>query len=139
MVATGDDWVAFFPLAPATTGHTLIVPREHVIDLWHARQSLVYALGWAAVEVGRAVQAALRPDGMNLITSAGSAAEQTVYHLHLHIVPRWHADDFGTIWPEKHLSPGIDRSLEDKIRQALQLTRGDATSGLRTDHPDQRR
>jgi histidine triad (HIT) family protein len=136
MLATAEHWVAFFPLAPATTGHTLVVPREHVVDLWHASRPLVDALGWAAVELGRAVKAALRPDGMNLITSAGGAAEQTVYHLHLHIVPRWHSDNFGTLWPDKHLSPGIDLSLAGKIRHALQSTRGDATNVVTMDYPD---
>lgn len=41
----------------------------------------------------------MSPEGMNLITSAGETAEQTVFHLHLHIVPRWQRDGFGRIWP----------------------------------------
>ena len=51
------------------------------------------------LRVGRAIRASLEPDGLNLITSAGETAEQTVYHLHLHVVPRWKKDGFGPIWP----------------------------------------
>lgn len=93
------DWLAFFPLNPATVGHTLIVPKSHVKDLWDADVSLGGELMIAVSEVGRAIEVALKPDGMNLITSAGKTAEQTVFHLHLHIVPRWTTDGFGPIWP----------------------------------------
>jgi histidine triad (HIT) family protein len=99
VVAEGASWVAFFPLNPATPGHTLIVPRVHVEDLWSADHELVADLAQAALDVGHAIGAALHPDGMNLITSAGATAEQTVFHLHLHVVPRWKADGFGHIWP----------------------------------------
>lgn len=99
VVCEGEDWLAFFPIDPATPGHTLVVPRRHVENLWDAEQPLRAALIDAVVDVGRAITAALQPDGMNLITSAGSAAEQTVFHLHLHVVPRWQRDDFGQIWP----------------------------------------
>lgn len=69
----------------------------------------------AALRVGNAVEVALKPEGMNLITSAGEAAEQTVFHLHLHIVPRWKKDGFGRIWPaEGHYS---DKQLELAARR----------------------
>jgi histidine triad (HIT) family protein len=58
---------------------------------------------------------------MNLITSAGKVAEQTIFHLHLHVVPRWHRDDFGRIWPiEGKIFQ--DRELEkvaDRIREVM--------------------
>lgn len=99
LVAEDEDWLAFFPLEPATVGHTLVIPRNHVPDLWEAPESLGSALTAAAIRVGRAIEVALQPDGMNLITSAGKTAEQTVFHLHLHLVPRWSDDGFGKIWP----------------------------------------
>lgn len=111
--------MAFVPLHPATLGHTLVIPRRHVADLWKVEPPLGERLITAAIHVGRAIQAALAPEGMNLITSAGEVAEQTVFHLHLHLVPRWRGDAFGEIWP----SPGLndDRALKDaagKIREA---------------------
>ena len=99
VVGETSDWVAFFPLDPATPGHTLIVPREHVRDLWELDPERASALMSAVIQVGRAIDGALHPDGMNLISSAGRAAEQSVFHLHLHVVPRWRDDGFGEIWP----------------------------------------
>lgn len=120
VLAEGDEWVAFFPLDPATPGHTLIIPRSHVVNLWEIDSKLGCVLMDAVVAVGRGIQTALRPDGMNLITSAGSVAEQTIFHLHLHLVPRWQDDCFGQIWPTE--SKGDRGDLEQvaiRIRAAL--------------------
>lgn len=100
-ICEGKDWIAFFPLEPATPGHTLIIPRKHVPDLWQLEPALADALIQAAIDVGHSIRRAVRPEGMNLITSAGDAAEQTVSHLHLHLVPRWKRDGFGPIWPSE--------------------------------------
>jgi histidine triad (HIT) family protein len=99
IVCEDESWIAFFPLEPATPGHTLIIPRTHVSDLWAASAPLVAELMSGALRVGNAIFRAINPEGMNLITSAGKAAEQTVFHLHLHVVPRWTKDGFGRIWP----------------------------------------
>jgi histidine triad (HIT) family protein len=99
LVAEDQRTVAFFPLRPAVIGHTLVVPKEHVTDIWQADDELNSSLLHTARIVGRAIYRALRPGGMNLITSAGEVASQSVFHLHLHVVPRWPDDPVGTIWP----------------------------------------
>ena len=119
VVCDGERWIAFFPLEPATSGHTLIIPREHVKDLWEVSADTGCDLMEAVILVGRAIKSALRPDGMNLITSAGAAAEQTVSHLHLHVVPRWSDDGFGELWPPKKPMPrAIERDAARRIRVA---------------------
>lgn len=101
VVCEDTSWLAFFPTSPATRGHTLVVPRAHVTDLWQAELTLARDLMEACVKVGVAIRAALQPEGMNLISSAGEVAEQSVFHLHLHLVPRWPDDPVGDIWPPK--------------------------------------
>jgi histidine triad (HIT) family protein len=117
VVCESDGWIAFFPLDPATPGHTLVVPKTHVANFWQLDGSLATELTNAVIRVGRAIDRALSPEGMNLITSAGRAAEQSVFHLHLHVVPRWQRDGFGDIWP--HGQRYEDANLDDaagKIR-----------------------
>ena len=110
VVCERPNWIAFFPLSPATPGHTLIIPRQHIHDLWELHDAaLADDLIHAAISVGNAIQQALTPEGMNLITSAGAAAEQSVFHLHLHLVPRWQRDGFGPIWPRE------DRYEDDSL------------------------
>lgn len=121
IVARGDRWVAFFPLEPATPGHTLIIPRKHVRDLWTLSPPSGSALMTAVIQIGQAIERALRPDGMNLISSAGRAAEQSVFHLHLHVVPRWRDDGFGEIWPtgSRYESADLD-NVGELIRSELE-------------------
>jgi histidine triad (HIT) family protein len=95
---TGSS-LAFFPLNPATKGHTLVVPKTHVRDFLDADARTYIELNHAVLKVGHALQEVFSPDGMNVITSAGEAASQTVTHLHIHLVPRWVGDPVGDIWP----------------------------------------
>lgn len=91
--------VAFFPLEPATLGHTLVVPRHHIPDIWSLDDELARHLGVATTRLSQVVKHVLRPEGLNVIQSNGRAATQTVFHLHVHIVPRWSNDSVGRIWP----------------------------------------
>ena len=120
VVCERDDWLAFFPPEPATPGHTLVIPRVHVPDLWSADADLAAELMQAVIRVGHAVETAVTPAGINLITSAGEAAEQTVFHLHLHVVPRWQ-DDQLDIWPPKEpMHAELKEDLADAVRKACQ-------------------
>src|SRR5690242_20047800 len=87
VVWSAPRWCAFFPPEPATPGHTLIVPRDHSTDLWDAELQAVHDLITGVVVVGGALRRVLEPEGLNLISSAGVVAEQTVLHTHVHVVP----------------------------------------------------
>jgi histidine triad (HIT) family protein len=122
IVCSAETWIAFFPTEPATPGHTLVIPRDHVRDLWTAGDALAAELMGAVRRVGEAVQTAVEPEGMNLITSAGKAAEQTVFHLHLHLVPRW-LDDRLDIWPpKKSMAKDLKVDLARAVRDACEKT-----------------
>lgn len=111
-----ESVVAFFPPEPATLGHTLLIPRAHVRDIWAVDPDLAAELGRQTVTLARAVRRAMRPDGLNVIQSNGAAATQTVMHLHVHVVPRWEDDEVGRIWPpETHYS----ESEKDDAWEAL--------------------
>jgi histidine triad (HIT) family protein len=91
--------VAFFPLNPATLGHILVVPRLHIPDVWSLDHFNAERLAVVTTQLAAAVKRALAPHGLNIIQSNGVAASQTVFHLHIHLVPRWHGDPVGQIWP----------------------------------------
>lgn len=103
--------VAFFPLSPATRGHTLVIPKRHVEDILSLDMGLGVKLLSAVLLLGQALRSSLSPEGLNVITSAGEAASQTVYHLHFHLVPRWRGDGMGDIWPPKRA--WNDKELDD--------------------------
>jgi histidine triad (HIT) family protein len=119
VVCESSEWVAFLPETPATPGHTLVIPRAHVVDFLALDLRIGSSLMQAVVRVSRAIKEALQPEGMNLISSAGAAASQSVFHLHFHLVPRRSGDGFGDIWPPKTtLSEAIEEALADRIRTA---------------------
>lgn len=113
-----EDTLAFFPTEPATRGHTMVIPKRHVQSFLEADPSDVQPLGLAVLKVSRALQKVLNPEGMNLITSAGEAASQSVDHLHIHLVPRWEGDAVGEIWPPKVATPEyVLEDVADALRE----------------------
>lgn len=106
--------MAFLPLEPATLGHTLVVPRKHIPDIWNVDEDTAAHLSKAVVRLSKAVEVAIGPEGLNIIQSNGEAASQTVFHLHVHIVPRWTGDAVGRIWPPEtnYSEPAKDLAWE---------------------------
>jgi histidine triad (HIT) family protein len=121
MIDDAAETMAFFPLRPAAVGHTLVIPKRHVDDLWSLDRDTAAVLAEAVLRVGAALRDALRPDGLNVIQSSGAAASQTVFHLHVHLVPRWHDDQFGGIWPGERPPCPADEldDLAASVRAAL--------------------
>lgn len=81
--------VAFLDLAPWHRGHTLVVPRRHVPDLVGGEPGALAEVAPAVEVVARRLVDRLGADGVNLLSSTGEAAGQTVFHLHVHVVPRY--------------------------------------------------
>lgn len=90
--------VAIMDINPATRGHALVLPREHYRDLLDIDAQDLSAVGVAAQRLARRVQRGLRADGVNLINSCGQAAWQTVFHFHVHVIPRYEGDPLRLPW-----------------------------------------
>jgi len=121
LISESADWIAFFPDEPATPGHTLVVPRSHARDLWSIEPEVGARLMVAVIRIGRAIRTALSPQGMNLISSSGVVAEQTIFHAHLHVVPRWEGDRIDDIWPTRRpTDTHVADDVADRIRMALE-------------------
>jgi histidine triad (HIT) family protein len=109
--------VAFMDINPATRGHMLVVPREHAKDLLSIDPDDLAAVARAAQKLGRAVSERLEADGVNLLNSCGRAAWQTVFHFHVHVIPRYAGDPLRLPWTPE---PG-DR---DEIAEAAHALEG---------------
>lgn len=117
-----DKTVAFFPVEPAALGHTLVIPRRHVADIWELGDELACRLSMVTLNAARAIRRAMQPDGLNIIQSNGAAATQTVFHLHVHVVPRWEGDAIGRIWPpETNYSEDAKNDAWELIRSEFLL------------------
>ncbi len=84
-----DDLVlAIMDIYPATEGHVLVMPKEHVPDIFSISDAAMRATFGTAREIGRAIQGTVDPDGLTMVQANGSAAGQTVTHFHVHLIPR---------------------------------------------------
>ena len=90
--------VAFMDLNPATRGHVLVVPREHSTDLHEIAAGDLAACAAMAQRVAARVRDRLGADGVNLLNSCGQAAWQTVFHFHVHVIPRYANDPLRLPW-----------------------------------------
>ena len=119
-VYRNEHVVAFFPMEPATLGHTLVVPRKHISDVWDLDENTATHLARAVVRISHAMRTAVEPEGLNIIQSNGEVATQTVFHLHVHIVPRWSGDAIGRIWPpETSYSDSEKDNAWEKLRKEI--------------------
>ncbi len=84
--------LAFMDLYPLSPGHSLVIPRAHYIELFDLSREAGAAVMQTAQKVARALKTEFQPDGMNILHGSGRAAGQTVFHFHLHLVPRREGD-----------------------------------------------
>lgn len=87
-----DDTVAFMDINPWTRGHALVIPRNHSTDLLEISSDDLAATALAAKRLARMQKERLGADGVNLLNSCGAAAWQTVFHFHIHAIPRYEGD-----------------------------------------------
>jgi histidine triad (HIT) family protein len=98
VVAEDERTVAFMDINPATRGHLLVVPREHSRDLLEVASEDLSATALAAQRLAVRVSQRLGADGVNLLNSCGQAAWQTVFHFHIHVIPRYRGDPLRLPW-----------------------------------------
>jgi histidine triad (HIT) family protein len=93
-----DHTVAFMDINPATRGHALVVPRRHARDLLDIDSAELAAVVVAAQRVAARMPERLGADGVNLLNACGPAAWQTVFHFHVHVIPRYEGDPLRLPW-----------------------------------------
>ena len=108
--------IAFMDINPGTRGHLLVIPREHATDLLEIGPEDLAACAQTAQTMAALVKERLGADGVNLLNSCGQQAWQTVFHFHVHVIPRYAGDPLRLPW---NPAPG-DR--DDIAAAARELT-----------------
>ncbi len=92
------DFRAILDLGPASKGHTLILPKKHAANLFDLPDETASKLLVLAKKLGATLKDGLQADGLNLVQNNGTAAGQTVFHFHLHLIPRYANDTVNVKW-----------------------------------------
>ena len=98
IVDEDERTIAFMDIAPATRGHALVIPRAHSTDLLSVDREDLSAVALAAQRLAAHMKERLGADGVNLLNSCGRAAWQTVFHFHVHVIPRYDGDPLRLPW-----------------------------------------
>jgi histidine triad (HIT) family protein len=115
-IDSDERTVAFMDIAPATPGHALVVPRAHSADLLEIGAEDLTACILASQRLARRMKAVLAADGINLINACGAAAWQTVFHFHIHVVPRYEDDPLKLPWIPEEGDPGEIAEVAARLR-----------------------
>ena len=110
--------VAFMDINPATRGHLLVIPREHAADVHAIDPEDLRPSRSPRKALAQRVRDTLGADGVNLLNSAGSVAWQTVFHFHLHVIPRYEGDPLRLPWHPRAGRPRRDRGRRRGARRA---------------------
>jgi len=111
--------LAFMDIGQVNPGHVLVAVKSHVENIFGLDDALAAAVFQIAARVARAVEKAYAPEGVTLYQANGAAAGQTVYHFHLHLVPRYANDGMDLTWPTKNPSREQLQANAARIRAAL--------------------
>ena len=106
-----DDMRVILDLGPASKGHALVIPKEHAPNLFELPDELAKKAIVTAKKVGKQLYDGLHCDGFNVVQNNGEVAGQTVFHFHMHLIPRYIGDDVRMGW-----KPG---TLDDETKQQV--------------------
>jgi histidine triad (HIT) family protein len=124
IIDSDEHTVSFMDINPATRGHALVVPRTHSTDLMEICDEDLERTMVAARRLARRLDAALEPDGFNVLNACRPAAWQTVFHYHLHVIPRYDDDPLKLPWIPRGAPAEEIAAIADRIRAAEDPGRG---------------
>lgn len=119
VVHEDDETMAFLDINAAAEGHTLVVPKAHHRSLTDLDGETTGRLFGTARTVATAIEDSIEPHGLSLFQSNGVAAGQDVFHVHVHLLPRWNDDSFGFAPSRERLDPETGDRIAGDIRDAL--------------------
>ena len=110
-----DDFRVILDQGPATKGHALILPKKHYANLYELPEELAARAMVLAKRMAGAMTEALNCDGFNLVQNNGEAAGQTVFHFHMHLIPRFKDDGVGVTWKMGELTEEDKNDILSKM------------------------
>ena len=111
--------IAFLDVGPISPGHTLLVPKAHYETIHQMPAAEAAHLARHIPSLAAAVQRAVRAEGINVLQNNGACSGQEVFHVHVHLIPRWPQDGLGFRWPAKQADPEVLKQQAEAITKHL--------------------
>ncbi len=113
-----EHTISFMDINPATRGHALVIPKRHSRDLVEIDPDDLGHVSAASQRLVERMRSTLEPDGFNLLNACGPVAWQTVFHFHMHVIPRYEDDPLKLPWIPRGADP-------DEIARTAARVRGE--------------
>lgn len=110
-----DDFRVILDLMPASKGHALVLPKVHATDLFELEDEVAGKILPVAKKVMEQMTDILGCDGYNVLQNNGACAGQTVFHYHMHLIPRYEGEDIGISWESGTLDEQTKEEILSKI------------------------
>lgn len=107
-VYEGDDFKAILDVNPAARGHVIILPKNHAANIYELPDEDASKIMMVAKKIATAIEKAYHCDGVNILQNNGEAAGQTVFHLHVHVIPRFKGDTVNIGWKQGDMPEDLD-------------------------------
>lgn len=112
-----EDFNVILDMSPATKGHALILPKEHADNLYELSEETAGKVMVLAKKLAKTMTKKLQCDGFNLVQNNGSVAGQTVFHFHMHLIPRYEEDNQNINWNPQEVSADELKKLKDLLAE----------------------
>ena len=114
-----ENFRVILDLGPASKGHALILPKSHAASIYELSDEMAAKAMILAKKMATAMTAALKCDGFNIVQNNGEGAGQTVFHFHMHLIPRYKGDQVGITWKPGELSDADKEEILLKVKEQL--------------------
>lgn len=114
-----DDVRVILDIAPAAKGHAILIAKKHVANIFELDADTAARIFSVVPKVATAIKETLKCDGMNILQNNGEASGQTVFHLHIHFVPRYYGDKVNVGWKQGSYADGEAAELAAQISRKL--------------------
>lgn len=114
-----EDFRVILDLGPASKGHALILPKAHASNIYEMPDELAGKAMILAKKMAGALTKALECDGFNIVQNNGECAGQTVFHFHMHLIPRYEGDQVGITWTPGSLTEEDKEEILSKVQAEL--------------------
>ena len=111
-----ENFRVILDLGPASKGHALLLPKSHAANIYDLSDEMAAKAMILAKKMATAMTAALKCDGFNIVQNNGECAGQTVFHFHMHLIPRYKGDEVGLPWKAGELSDEVRDEILKKVR-----------------------
>ena len=114
-----ENFRVILDLGPASKGHALLLPKSHAANIYELSDEMAAKAMILAKKMATAMTAALKCDGFNIVQNNGECAGQTVFHFHMHLIPRYKGDQVGITWKPGELSDADKEEILLKVKEQL--------------------